>query len=59
MQGRIANAVVRLAYDDGVVDALELVPPFNFWSLCPFGGADYDYQRDGFCLPKTTAAPCC
>ena len=52
MQGRIANAELRLKYTDGVVEKLELVPPLNFWSLCPFGAADYDYQRDGFCLPK-------
>jgi hypothetical protein len=52
MQGRIANAELRMKYADGVVEKLELVPPLNFWSLCPFGGADYDYQRDGFCLPK-------
>ncbi len=31
---------------------LELVPPLNFWSLCPFGRADYDYKRDAFALPK-------
>jgi len=32
------------------------VPPLNFWSLCPFGRADYDYPRDGFCLPKVPPA---
>jgi len=53
MQGRIANAVVRFRYADGQEEKLELVPPLNFWSLCPFGGTDYDYQRDGFALPKT------
>lgn len=53
MQGRIANAGLRLTYGDGVVETIDLVPPFNFWSLCPFGGVDYDYARDGFCLPKT------
>jgi hypothetical protein len=52
MQGRIANAELRLSYADGVVERLELVPPFNFWSLCPFGRVDYDYARDGFALPK-------
>ena len=52
MQGRIANAELRLKYADGVVEKLELVPPFNFWSLCPFGRVDYDYVRDGFSLPK-------
>ncbi len=52
MEVRIANAELRLRYADGVVEKLELVPPFNFWTLCPFGGVDYDYQRDGFALPK-------
>ena len=52
MQGRIANARLRMTYADAVVETLELVPPLNFWSLCPFGHADYDYARDGFALPK-------
>lgn len=52
MQGRIANAELRLTYADQVVDKVELVPPLNFWSLCPFGRVDYDYARDGYCLPK-------
>jgi hypothetical protein len=53
MQGRIANAALRFRYSDGQEEKLELVPPFNFWTLCPFGGVDYDYARDAFCLPKT------
>jgi hypothetical protein len=52
MQGRITNAELRMKYADGVVQKLELVPPLDFWSLCPFGDADYDYKRDAFCLPK-------
>ncbi len=52
MEVRIANAELRLKYADGVVEKLEIVPPMNFWRLCPFGGVDYDYQRDGFALPK-------
>ncbi|MCX7006915.1 MAG: hypothetical protein NTY53_06650, partial [Kiritimatiellaeota bacterium] len=52
MQGRIANAELRLKYADGVTEKIELVSPFNFWSLCPFGRVDYDYVRDGFALPK-------
>ena len=56
MQGRIANAELRMKYADGVVEKLELVPPLNFWSLCPFGGSDYDYRCDGFCLPKVPPA---
>ncbi len=38
------------------VVTLDAVPPLNFWSLCPFGRADYDYKRDGFCLPKVPPA---
>jgi len=56
MQDRIVNAELRMKYADGVVEKLELTPPFNFWSLCPFGGTDYDYRRDGFCLPKAPPA---
>jgi hypothetical protein len=51
MQGRIANAELRLTYSDGIVERIELIPPLNFWSMCGFGGSDYDYKRDGFCLP--------
>jgi len=53
MQGRIANAVLRFRYADGQEEKLDLIPPFNFWTLCPFGGVDYDYARDAFCLPRT------
>jgi hypothetical protein len=52
MQTRIANAEIRFRYADGQVERLELVPPLNFWSLCPWGGADYNYGTDAFCLPK-------
>jgi hypothetical protein len=52
MQLKIANAVVRFKYEDGVEETLELVPPVNFWSLCRFGRLDYEYVRDGFVLPK-------
>jgi len=53
MEVRIANAELRMNYADGSVEKLPIVPPFNFWTLCPFGGVDYDYARDGFSLPKT------
>ena len=52
MEVRIPNAELRMVYADGVVEKLEIVPPFNFWTLCPFGGNDYDYVRDAFSLPK-------
>ena len=54
MQTRIANAEFRFRYADGQVERLELVPPFNFWMLCPWGGEDYSYAHDAFALP---AAP--
>lgn len=56
MQCRIANARLRLTYADGVTEDLELVPPLNFWSLCPLGPRDYDYSRDRFALPATPPA---
>jgi hypothetical protein len=52
MQTGIANAALRMVYADGVAETLDLVPPHSFWSLCPFGGHDYDYTRDAFALPK-------
>jgi len=56
MQSKIANAVIRFKYADGREEALDLVPPDNFWSLCGFGRVDYNYQRDGFSLPKEPPA---
>jgi hypothetical protein len=56
MQSKIANAVIRFKYADGVEETLDLVPPRNFWSLCGFGRVDYNYERDGFSLPKTPPA---
>lgn len=62
MQNRIANAVLRLRYADGTEDRLELIPPFNFWNLCPIrhrSGApgqnlrpDYTDPTDAFAVPK-------
>ena len=52
MQTRIANAEIRFRYADGGVEKLELIPPDNFWTLCPWGGYDYNYDLDAFCLPK-------
>ena len=40
MQGRIANAVLCFRYADGVEERLELIPPFNFRSLCPWRSYD-------------------
>ncbi|RFC50870.1 MAG: protein of unknown function (DUF4450) [Verrucomicrobia bacterium] len=51
MQTRIANAEFRFRYADGQVEKLELMPPDNFWMLCPWGGEDYSYAHDAFALP--------
>lgn len=52
MQTNIANAVLRFRYADDVEENLELIPPHNFWMMCPWGGCDYDYAADAFALPK-------
>jgi len=56
MQCRIANARLRMTYADGLTEDLELVPPLNFWSLCPLGPRDYNYKRDAFALPAIPPA---
>lgn len=56
MQGKISNAAIRFHYADGAEERLDLVPPDNFWSLCGFGRVDYNYERDGFALPKSPPA---
>jgi hypothetical protein len=53
MQLRIANAELRFRYADGGVETRELIPPMNFWSLCSWGGYDYNYETDAFALPET------
>lgn len=54
MQTRLANARVTIVYADETTppDSFDLVPPLNYWSLSAIGGADYDYERDAFCLPR-------
>jgi hypothetical protein len=52
MQTRIANAEIRFRYSGGEEEKLELIPPENFWTLSPWGGEDYNYELDAFCLPK-------
>jgi hypothetical protein len=61
MQCQIANAVIRLTWADGKMDSLELIPPINYWNLCPIDShatapgqgsrADYHSETDQFCLP--------
>jgi hypothetical protein len=61
MQGRIANAVLRLKYADGVEETLELIPPYNYWNLSPikgiqaraqFGASYYTEASEAFTVPK-------
>ena len=51
MQTRIANARILFRYRDGATETLDLVPPLNFWCLCPWGGLDYDPTTEAFSLP--------
>jgi hypothetical protein len=61
MQCRVANAVLRLKYADGVEETLELIPPFNYWNLSPikgiqaraqFGSSYYTEPGEEFTVPK-------
>jgi hypothetical protein len=51
MHFRMANAVFRFRYVDGVEERLDLVPPLNYWNLSSWGGVDYDSSVDAFALP--------
>jgi hypothetical protein len=59
MQTGIANGIVRLDYQGGLVDELPLVHPTNFWKMdTEVPGRenerfrDYDYRHDAFALPR-------
>lgn len=62
MQCEIANAEIELIYEDGNRDVMELVPPVNYWNLCPIqpkpaaagqiSRAYYDSEIDRFSMPK-------
>jgi Domain of unknown function (DUF4450) len=62
MQCHIANAIVVFHYADQSRDTLELVPPVNYWSLCPYdikspspgvvSRGDYTSEVDRFVVPK-------
>lgn len=61
MQCHIENAVIEVCYSDGHRDLLRLVPPMNYWNLCPIDGhasapgqdsrAYYTAEADRFCMP--------
>lgn len=62
MQCNIANAEIGIIYEDGYEDTVELIPPVNYWNLCPIqpkpaaagqvSRAYYDSQMDRFCMPE-------
>ena len=52
MEVQIANASLVIEYADRNSETIELIPPFNFWSLAPIQKSDYDYKKDFFSLPK-------
>jgi hypothetical protein len=62
MQCNIANAVIRLRYEDGEEDSIDLVPPINYWNLSPIdigiptpgqqSRNDYTSPIDAFAIPK-------
>ena len=59
MQNRIANAVLRLKYADGVEGALELIPPYNYWNLLPIKGIQARAQFGASIILRTASpSPC-
>ncbi len=62
MQCHIENAVLEIWYDGGSKDEIRLVPPVNYWNLCPIDGhatapgqasrSYYTSETDRFCLPR-------
>ena len=55
MQTRIANAKIILNYEDNSQEYIDIVPPFNFWSVCGYKesckkGGDYPINKDDFAL---------
>ena len=51
MQTLLPNAELTATFCSGANATLQLTPPLNYWSLCAYGGADYDADRDAFALP--------
>lgn len=61
MQCNIENALITITYENGQTDKLPLVPPVNYWNLCPidshasapgqFSRSYYTSEVDRFCLP--------
>ena len=62
MQCNIENAEIQINYEDGVSEVLPLIPPRNYWNLCPidshatapgqFSRSYYTSEIDRFCMPE-------
>lgn len=62
MQCNIENAEIRVNYSNGDSESLYLVPPVNYWNLCPidshatapgqFSRSYYTSEIDRFCMPE-------
>ena len=62
MQCHIANAIIKMKYADGTIDTLQLIPPYNYWTLAAINSVpgaagqmsrnDYTAAMDSFCVPK-------
>lgn len=62
MQCNIENALITITYENGQTDKLPLIPPVNYWNLCPidshatapgqFSRSYYTAETDRFCLPS-------
>lgn len=62
MQCHIENAMIYIHYEDGKEDSIGLIPPVNYWNLCPItstataagqgGRSYYTSSIDQFCMPK-------
>lgn len=61
MQCNIENAEIQINYEDGISEILSLIPPENYWNLCPidshatapgqFSRSYYTSEIDRFCMP--------
>lgn len=62
MQCNIENAEIKVNYMNGDSESLYLVPPVNYWNLCPidshatapgqFSRSYYTSEIDRFCMPE-------
>ena len=54
MQTLLPTAELKLQFANASAPpvVLGLVPPINFWSLCPYGNIDYNYTTDWYLEEK-------